>query len=90
MLTTSGTSALPTSALNRWFEHAIERASAAGGVGPLAASSITSRRPRAGRRALLCSARAPTPLPDAYKRYLVNSLRETFDLPGTPIRLDAA
>ena len=26
-------------------------------------------------------------LPDAYKRYLVNSLRETFDLPGTPIRL---
>jgi GTP-binding protein len=26
-------------------------------------------------------------VPDAYKRYLLNSLRETFDLPGTPIRL---
>ena len=26
-------------------------------------------------------------LPDAYKRYLINSLRETFELPGTPIRL---
>src|SRR5499433_3466716 len=26
-------------------------------------------------------------LPDAYRRYLVNSLRETFDLAGTPIRL---
>ena len=26
-------------------------------------------------------------LPDAYKRYLVNSLRESFELPGTPIRL---
>ncbi len=26
-------------------------------------------------------------LPDSYKRYLVNSLRESFDLPGTPIRL---
>jgi GTP-binding protein len=26
-------------------------------------------------------------VPEAYKRYLVNSLRETFDLPGTPIRL---
>jgi GTP-binding protein len=26
-------------------------------------------------------------IPDAYQRYLVNSLRETFDLPGTPIRL---
>src|SRR5215813_13797123 len=26
-------------------------------------------------------------LPAAYRRYLVNSLRETFDLPGIPIRL---
>jgi GTP-binding protein len=26
-------------------------------------------------------------LPDSYTRYLVNSLRETFDLPGVPIRL---
>src|SRR4029079_10114515 len=26
-------------------------------------------------------------VPDAYRRYLVNSLRERFDLPGTPIRL---
>lgn len=26
-------------------------------------------------------------LPDAYHRYLVKSLREVFDLPGTPIRL---
>jgi GTP-binding protein len=26
-------------------------------------------------------------LPDAYRRYLVNALRERFDLPGTPIRL---
>jgi GTP-binding protein len=26
-------------------------------------------------------------LPDSYRRYLVNSLRESFDLPGTPIRL---
>jgi GTPase len=26
-------------------------------------------------------------LPDAYLRYLVNGLRERFDLPGTPIRL---
>jgi GTPase len=26
-------------------------------------------------------------LPDAYRRYLVNELRERFDLPGTPIRL---
>jgi GTP-binding protein len=26
-------------------------------------------------------------LPEAYRRYLVNELRERFDLPGTPIRL---
>ena len=26
-------------------------------------------------------------LPEAYKRYLINGLRENFDLPGTPIRL---
>jgi GTP-binding protein len=26
-------------------------------------------------------------IPDAYRRYVVNALRTTFDLPGTPIRL---
>ncbi len=26
-------------------------------------------------------------MPDQYKRYLINALRESFDLPGTPIRL---
>ena len=26
-------------------------------------------------------------LPKSYTRYLVNGLREAFDLPGTPIRL---
>jgi GTPase len=29
----------------------------------------------------------PGELPDSYRRYLVNGLREAFDLPGTPIRL---
>ena len=29
-------------------------------------------------------------LPESYTRYLVNNLRETFDLPGTPIRLHTA
>ena len=28
-------------------------------------------------------------LPDAYRRYLVNALRDQFDLPGTPVRLMA-
>jgi GTP-binding protein len=29
----------------------------------------------------------PDKLPDDYQRYLVNALRQAFDLPGTPIRL---
>ena len=29
----------------------------------------------------------PADLPDSYRRYLVNSLRQAFDLPGTPIRM---
>ncbi len=35
---------------------------------------------------VLFSSRASA-MPDHYKRYLVNSIRESFDLPGTPIRL---
>ena len=35
---------------------------------------------------VLFSSRADA-VPDAYRRYLVNSLREAFDLPGTPIRI---
>jgi len=30
----------------------------------------------------------PKDLPESYKRYLVNGLRETFDLAGTPIRIN--
>ncbi|MGB6173547.1 MAG: ribosome biogenesis GTPase Der, partial [Xanthobacteraceae bacterium] len=29
----------------------------------------------------------PNALPETYRRYLINSLREQFALPGTPIRL---
>jgi GTPase len=29
----------------------------------------------------------PAELPDSYRRYLVNALRQQFDLPGTPIRM---
>ncbi len=36
---------------------------------------------------VLFAARAAA-LPETYRRYLINGLRETFDLPGTPIRLN--
>jgi GTP-binding protein len=29
----------------------------------------------------------PEDFPDSYRRYLVNGLRDHFDMPGTPIRL---
>jgi len=34
---------------------------------------------------VFCS--SPHLIPDSYKRYLVNSLRKDFNIPGTPIRL---
>ncbi|MFN6978632.1 MAG: ribosome biogenesis GTPase Der, partial [Gemmobacter sp.] len=33
----------------------------------------------------MCS--RPEDMPESYKRYLVNGLREAFDMPGTPIRI---
>ena len=77
---------LPTAALNRWFEQALQRHPP-----PL----VRGRRLRL-RYITQPKARPPTfvafgsrtpELPEDYRRYLVNSLRETFELPGTPIRL---
>ena len=75
-----------TGALNRWFEQALERHPP-----PL----VEGRRLKL-RYVTQAKARPPTFLvfgtraelmPEDYHRYLVNSLRETFSLPGTPIRV---
>jgi len=75
-----------TSALNRWFETALERHQP-----PL----VEGRRLKL-RYITQAKARPPTflvfgtraeQMPQDYHRYLVNSLREEFSLPGTPIRL---
>ena len=77
---------VPTGELNRWFERALERHPP-----PL----VNGRRLRL-RYVTQAKARPPTfiafgtraeRIPEDYQRYLVNSLRESFDLPGTPIRL---
>ena len=77
---------VPTGELNRWFEQALERHQA-----PL----VSGRRLKL-RYMTQAKARPPTflvfgtraeKLPEDYQRYLVNQLRETFHLPGTPIRL---
>ena len=77
---------VPTSALNRWFEEALSAHPPPAVSGRrLKLNYITQAKARPPSFVLFCT-RADA-LPDAYKRYLVNSLREAFDLPGTPIRL---
>jgi len=75
-----------TSALNRWFEEAVSAHPPPAVSGRrLKLNYITQAKTRPPSFVLFCT-RADA-VPDAYKRYLVNSLRDTFDLPGTPIRL---
>lgn len=77
---------IPTSALNRWFEATIESHPPPAVSGRrLRLNYITQAKSRPPSFVLFCT-RADA-LPEAYKRYLVNSLRENFELPGTPIRL---
>ena len=75
-----------TSALNRWFEKAISAHPPPAVSGRrLKLNYITQAKTRPPTFVVFCT-RADA-LPDAYKRYLLNTLRETFELPGTPIRL---
>lgn len=77
---------IATSALNRWFEHAISAHPPPAVSGrSLRLNYITQAKSRPPSFIVFCT-RADA-VPDAYKRYLLNSLRDTFDLPGTPIRL---
>ncbi len=77
---------IPTSGLNRWFEHAVSAHPPPAVSGrSLRLNYITQPKSRPPSFVVFCT-RADA-VPDAYKRYLLNSLRETFDLPGTPIRL---
>ena len=77
---------LPTAALNRFLGDAIA-------ANPPPAISgrrfrldyITQPKARPPTFVLFC-ARAEA-LPETYRRYLINGLRENFALPGTPIRL---
>ena len=46
---------------------------------------MTQAKTRPPGFVVMCS--HPDKLPDSYSRYLVNGLRDDFDMPGTPIRL---
>jgi len=79
-------SRVSTGRLNRWLHDATARHQP---------PAVHSRRVKL-RYATQAKARPPTfvifssrpeSLPDSYSKYLVNDLRETFKLPGTPIRI---
>ncbi|WP_293898836.1 ribosome biogenesis GTPase Der [Phenylobacterium sp.] len=72
--------------LNDWLKMAVERhpPPSVGGkrVKPKYMAQTKARPPTF----VMFASRADQ-LPDHYRRYLVNSIRESFDLPGVPIRL---
>ena len=77
---------VPTNALNRWLESALSAHPPPAVSGRrLKLNYMTQAKARPPTFVLFCT-RADA-VPDIYKRYLVNSLRETFELPGTPVRL---
>jgi GTPase len=75
-----------TSDLNNWLQSALERhpppAVRGKRIKPRYIAQIKARPPTF----VLISSRA-SDLPDSYKRYLVNGLREAFDLHASPVRL---
>jgi GTP-binding protein len=77
---------VPTPALNRWLGEALERHTAPAARGRrIKIRFMTQPSARPPLFVAFCS--HPEALPKAYLRYLTNSLRQTFDLPGVPIRL---
>jgi GTP-binding protein len=77
---------IPTGELNRWFESALERFPPPLVEGRrLKLRYITQVKARPPTFALFGTRAEQTP--DTYHRYLVNNLREAFDMPGIPIRL---
>jgi GTP-binding protein len=78
---------LPTHALNRWLQGAVEAHPPPAVSGRrIKLRYITQANARPPTFVLFCS--QPKALPESYSRYLVNALREGFDMPGVPIRLN--
>jgi GTPase len=77
---------VPTPHLNRWLMEALERHTPPAVSGRrIKLRYMTQPSARPPTFVAFCS--RPEAVPKAYLRYLTNSLRETFDLPGVPIRL---
>ncbi|WP_128910575.1 ribosome biogenesis GTPase Der [Tropicibacter alexandrii] len=77
---------IPTGQLNRWLEAMIARHPPPAPQGKrIKLRYMTQAKTRPPGFVVMCS--HPDKLPESYSRYLVNGLREDFDMPGTPIRL---
>jgi GTP-binding protein len=76
----------PTAALNRFLEGAIEsNPPPAVSGGRIKLRYMT--QPKARPPSFVLFGTRTDALPESYVRYLVNGLREAFDMPGVPIRL---
>ena len=77
---------ISTSQINRWFERAVANNPPPAVSGRrLKMNYITQTKARPPSFVLFCS--RTDAVPTSYLRYPTNSLRETFDLPGTPLRI---
>ena len=77
---------VPTAQLNRWLGAMVEAHPPPAPQGKrIKLRYMTQAKTRPPGFVVMCS--HPDKLPDSYRRYLVNGLREDFDMPGTPIRL---
>ena len=79
---------IPTGRLNQWLAEVIEHhPPPLTGGRTIRLRYVTQAKARPPTFVLFAS--RPAQLPESYLRYLANSLRQTFDLPGVPIRLFA-
>ncbi|WP_121062266.1 ribosome biogenesis GTPase Der [Chachezhania antarctica] len=77
---------ITTAQLNRWLAEMIAQHPPPAPNGRrIKIRYMTQIKTRPPAFVAMCS--NPDKLPDAYSRYLVNGLRESFDMPGTPIRM---
>ncbi|WP_418591800.1 ribosome biogenesis GTPase Der [Ponticoccus sp. (in: a-proteobacteria)] len=75
-----------TGQLNRWLESMVQRHPPPAPQGRrIKLRYMTQAKTRPPGFVVMCS--HPDKLPESYSRFLVNGLREDFDMPGTPIRL---
>jgi GTP-binding protein len=77
---------IPTAALNRWLAGMLEQHPPPAPQGKrIKLRYMTQAKTRPPGFVVMCS--HPDKMPASYSRYLVNGLRDDFDMPGTPIRL---